>query len=198
MHYCASPNCPGYPYKASDMPHPMSTCGAKPIIVDRRALKPSDVAFTLEVSPEVHLPSDRDFSDPETVEAIKDALRNGNELAWCWLKMVATWTDTDGTEHKGDDTLGGCSFLSDGSHGSKRKQLDECVEAHDMRANALADLQKVVDRHDRHEAGRLVLEEMAAVPRATLQRWIDRGFMSVQKLAVLELNRRDIGGADGK
>jgi hypothetical protein len=30
LHQCAGPNCPGYPYKASDMPHP-ATCTAQPV-----------------------------------------------------------------------------------------------------------------------------------------------------------------------
>ncbi len=27
FHYCANPRCPGYKYKASDIPHPKETCG---------------------------------------------------------------------------------------------------------------------------------------------------------------------------
>lgn len=34
MHRCSSPNCPGYPWKASEMPHPRSVCGEPIVQID--------------------------------------------------------------------------------------------------------------------------------------------------------------------
>ena len=37
LHRCASPACPGYTVKASDRPHPLSTCGAPVLPVEAMA-----------------------------------------------------------------------------------------------------------------------------------------------------------------
>jgi hypothetical protein len=163
--------------------------------INRRKLKLKDVAFVVEVEPEQHAPvrgnaiaSGDDAADRELEDQIIAALDSGIDEAWCTIMVKATW---DG--HEGFDSLGCCSFLP-GTHEPVKKQVEQCVDDHQMREQALADLQRAVDRHDREQSGKLVLEAMGAVPEKTLKSWVARGFQTVVPLAKAELKRRAIPG----
>lgn len=50
----------------------------------------------------------------------------------------------------------------------------------------------------RKRAERRVLRATAAIPEAALQRWLQRGFMTVVPLARAELRRRNLGATSGR
>src|SRR3990172_11526141 len=74
--------------------------------------KESLVTYEITIEPE-----DMDFrgncsaidpkTDRETEQWIADQLVGGNELAWCWVKVVARFED-----YTGEDSIGGCSYAS--------------------------------------------------------------------------------------
>jgi hypothetical protein len=164
----------------------------------RRKLTEADVTFTVEVEQDEleirgnAMASGDDAADRELEDQIISQLDSGNMAAWCTVTVVARWTDPAGDTFEGTDNIGACSFL-DGLHEPVAAQVEGCVDDHGMRQNALVDLQRTVDTHDRRQAGELVLEAMAAVPKTTLERWIARGFKTVVPLAKAELVRRKIG-----
>ncbi len=71
------------------------------------------VEFTLECMPEdlqIHGNAsaiDED-TDNEIEQMIIDQLNDGNEWAWCCVKMTASWKGIEGTDY-----LGGCSYKSE-------------------------------------------------------------------------------------
>jgi hypothetical protein len=99
--------------------------------------KESLVTYEITVEPE-----DTDFHgncsaiDPETdrenEQWIANELRNGNECAWCWVKVVARFE-----EYTGEDSMGGCSYKS-------REELDECLIP-DMKGEARAVLRNAIE-----------------------------------------------------
>lgn len=53
-------------------------------------------------------------TDKEIVEHIKEELRNGNDWAWCQVRVVASYVDDDGNEYTGESSwLGDCSYESE-------------------------------------------------------------------------------------
>ncbi len=168
--------------------------------VNRRKLKESDVTFTVEVEPEGMpfrgnaMASGDENVDNEVNDAIESELASGNEAAWCRITVTAGWIDTSNIEHEhyyGCDCLGGCSFLSS-VHEPVSAQIKQCVDDHGMRKEALADLQRAVNEHDRKQADSLVIEAIRAVPEKTIQSWVKRGFKTVLPLAKAELKARSI------
>lgn len=67
-------------------------------------------------------------TDRENEQWVTDQLNSGNELAWCWVGVRATFG-----EYHGDDSLGGISCKN-------RKDLDALIKEHGMHENALASL----------------------------------------------------------
>ena len=71
-----------------------------------------------------------DATDRENEQWVTDELNRGNDLAWC---SVLVYAKIDGFE--GWDSLGGVSCRN-------QADLDEVIESHDMRGEALADLKR--------------------------------------------------------
>lgn len=69
-----------------------------------------------------------DAVDRESEQWITDQLNSGNELAWCWIEVRASFEGFEGT-----DSLGGVSVRN-------RAELDELIKDHGMKENALASL----------------------------------------------------------
>jgi hypothetical protein len=103
--------------------------------------KESLVSYEVTIEPE-----DVDFHgncsawDPETdrkaEQWIADELARGNELAWCWVKVVARFED-----YKGEDSMGGCSYKA-------RAELDADLIP-DMKAEARAVLRNAIEYRTR-------------------------------------------------
>ncbi len=166
--------------------------------VNRRKLTEADVTFTVEVLEEDTqvrgnaVASDDDAADKELEDEIIQRLENGHVEAWCCLRVKAEWTAPDGTVFEGVQHLGCCSFLpNDTIHKSTSAQIAESVDDYAMKSEALADLQREVDRADHREAGQLVLEAIGGIPDKTLNRWVREGTGYVP-LAKAELVRRAI------
>ena len=106
--------------------------------------KKKESLVTYEVTIE---PEDMDFrgncsaidpkTDRETEQWIADQLVGGNELAWCWVKVVARFED-----YTGEDSIGGCSYAS-------RAELDECLIIPDMKERARAALRNAIEYRTR-------------------------------------------------
>ena len=64
-------------------------------------------------------------TDREHERWIRDQLERGNEYAWCRIVVKASWRGFEGY-----DSLGACSYES-------RASLDQAIEYHGMRAEAL-------------------------------------------------------------
>jgi hypothetical protein len=110
-----------------------------------RKLRASEVTFEVSVDPECESPegmfaSGDDEQDAADVKSILDAVEAGNAEAWCCITVKAEWEGLTGIDH-----LGGCSFLR-GVHRSVQAQIDECVDDHGMREEALAALNAEVQR----------------------------------------------------
>lgn len=106
-----------------------------------RKLKASDVTFTVQLEQEDmpvrgHFATGEDDLDRKLEQEICDALDAGNVEAWCSITVTATWAAPDGTNYTGHDHLGCCSHLGD----KLDEQVEQTVEAHDMRGEALRDL----------------------------------------------------------
>ncbi len=166
--------------------------------VNRRKLTEADVTFTVEVLEEDTqvrgnaVASDDDAADKALEDEIVSRLESGHVEAWCCLRVKAEWTAPECTVFEGLQHLGCCSFLpNDTIHKSTRDQIAESVDDYAMKSEALADLQREVDRADYREAGELVLEAIGGIPDKTLHSWVrDRsGFLP---LAKAELVRRAI------
>lgn len=92
------------------------------------------VEFSIECMPEdMQIEGNASAIDPETDKEIADSiyeqLENGNEWAWCTVKVVASYK-----EHEGVDYLGGCSYKSEADF----KEVGGYYE--DMKQAAFADL----------------------------------------------------------
>ncbi len=71
------------------------------------------VDFTIECLPEDmqiegNASAIDEDTDNEIAQHIHDELNNGNEWAWCTVKVTATYKG-----HEGTDYLGGCSYKSE-------------------------------------------------------------------------------------
>lgn len=97
-------------------------------------LTEADVEFEIECLPE-HIPvrgnamaSDDPDLDREQEDSIIRDLENGNEWAWCCVKVTASWNGFVGTDY-----LGGCSYKSE-------EDFKACDYFEDMKGEALSDL----------------------------------------------------------
>jgi hypothetical protein len=110
-----------------------------------RTLKPSDVTFTLECLAEDTpvrgnaMASGDDATDREAEDWVNCQLRDGNEWAWCTVKVTAEWQTFRGVAY-----LGCCSYLSEedfrvgGYYESmKDEALDDLNESIERIAKAL-------------------------------------------------------------
>lgn len=95
-------------------------------------------------SPHGHFDSGDADADAQLVRDICESYNAGNEYAWCWVRVTATYTDpTTGEVSTGEDTLGAVSCLRDDDRDMSAAQcFEELIgpKEYDMRANALADL----------------------------------------------------------
>src|SRR5512147_2555632 len=115
-----------------------------------------DVTYTLELEPEQDAPEGHFSYDTEeenraAVAAIRAGIASGNEWAWCWIRVVATWNGIEGT-----DSLGGCSFAD-------RADFEASGYWSDMKHEALKHLESEIERH---------AEQAAEAKRAELARFL--------------------------
>ncbi len=72
------------------------------------------IEITLTCNPEEEdyrgnvMASGDDAVDREAERWVADQLNSGNDWAWCWVRVEVKWHG-----FTGDDTLGGCSYLSE-------------------------------------------------------------------------------------
>ena len=104
-----------------------------------KTLTEKDVRFAIEIAPEDasiegNCCAIEPETDAETEAYIKRELRNGNEWAWCVVKVTASWKG-----HKGTDYLGACSYKS---------EADFIAGGYfeDMKRAALAELNDTIKR----------------------------------------------------
>jgi hypothetical protein len=100
-------------------------------------IKDSQIVYSIECLPETTplegnvLASGNDAEDKAAEDGVRQQLEAGNEWAWCTVKVTA---EIPGTEFKGVDYLGCCSY----------KSLENFIECNDyyadMKAEAKADL----------------------------------------------------------
>lgn len=109
-----------------------------------RKLTEADVVFYLECEPE-DIPvrgncmaSGDDAFDKECEDKILAELDDGNEWAWCCVKVTARLNQCPSLE--GNAFLGGCSYESEEDF------IKHSGYYEDMKRQALADLQKQVDQ----------------------------------------------------
>ena len=69
-------------------------------------------------------------TDRENEQWVTDQLNSGNECAWCWVGVRATFG-----EYHGDDSLGGISCKN-------HEDLEALIKGHGMYENALANLKE--------------------------------------------------------
>lgn len=135
-----------------------------------RKLTAKDVTFTVEIEAEdLEVRGHFMSGDPEYAEqdrALEDriiaAANRGDVEAWCCIVVKATW-ETDGDTFVGTDHLGACSFLEpievNGETWSVQRQIDDTVESHGMREQALEDLNAEIKRQ--RAAARKLLRQTA-------------------------------------
>ena len=114
-----------------------------------RKLTAKEVTFTLDVTQDDidfrgnAMASGDDAADRELEDEIAAALDRGDIEAWCRIVVKAHYQGFEGF-----DSLGGCCFLGpievDGETWSVKRQINEHVEAHGMREQALDDLNERV------------------------------------------------------
>ena len=120
-----------------------------------RKLTEDDVEFHIQISPE-YIPIHGNVSaiDDETdarVEAdIRRELANGNEWAWCVVRVTARWADYEGHAY-----LGGCSYADEETFRHPDGYYPQ------LQAEALEELNSIVVKH----ANAVVLEKDPMVPR---------------------------------
>ncbi len=119
-------------------------------------------------------------ADREIADDILERLNRGDYEAWCGVIVEARHG-----EHLGGDSIWGNTL-------SREYTEDTVADEHGMRDNALAELQKEVDRAALKGAGQAVLDAIGAIPEAKLRSWIKRGYSTVSPLAKLELQRRKL------
>lgn len=76
-------------------------------------------------------------ADKELEDEILAALERGQVEAWCCLVVTATYTDEQGNEYSGADSLGCCSFQPGRSERRLQDAIGEHVESHGMKETAL-------------------------------------------------------------
>lgn len=114
-----------------------------------RKLAAKDVVFTVAIEQDDMpvrgnaMASGDDAADREVEDAILASLERGDIEAWCTIVVKAHWQGFSGI-----DTLGGSSFLGpievEGEMWSVERQVNESITAHDMRGQALADLNGLI------------------------------------------------------
>lgn len=154
-----------------------------------KKLTREDVQFEIRVEPDEtcseadirgSFATGDDDADREQADDIIRRLRAGDETAWCGVIVEARYGD-----HIGGDSMWG-NVLSDDY------TAETVAEHHGMFDNALAALQRDIDKAALNAAGEAVLAELGNVPEAKLRYWISRGYTSVSKLARLEIKRRKL------
>ena len=152
--------------------------------VNRRKLKLSDVEITIDAEGE-DMGLEGHFDDKETEREIIESYESGNGYAWCCAIVRATWTHPDGTVLTGRDTLGGVACLPT-ENKTAEQEFESTVKDHGMQEQALADLQREVNEHDKRKLERDILDELASLSATDLKRGI------TTRTVVLELRRRAI------
>lgn len=153
-----------------------------------KRLTPADVTFEVRTEPEdIEIRGNLMSGDPEYEQAdrgledtIIERVNSGDYEAWCLVIVEARHG-----EHLGGDSLGGCSLSGDYT-------ADTVAEEHGMHANALAELQKEVDRAALKDAERAVLDALAEVPEDKLARLSTSNPVVVSRVVWLEQERREI------
>ncbi len=109
------------------------------------------VEYRVEVEAE-HTPvrgnaqaSGDDADDKAVEDAILAALERGQVEAWCCLVVSAHYTDEQGNEYTGLDSLGCCSFEPGRSDRRLQDAIGEHVESHGMKQEALDRLLKEIE-----------------------------------------------------
>lgn len=112
----------------------------------KRAFKPrvltaADVTFEVTTeADDVHdvagsFATGDDALDRAQEREIIERLEAGDDSAWCGVIVTATWTDEDGNEYTGSDSLWACVLTDDYT-------AETVAEHYDMRGEALADLNR--------------------------------------------------------
>lgn len=158
--------------------------------VNRRKLRLTDVEITIDTEEE-DMQIRGHFDDPETEREIIESYQSGNGFAWCYVIVTAKWVDPSGFEHTGRDTLGGVSCLPTEDM-TARQAFEALVKDHGMAEQALADLQREVNEHDKRELERQITAHVQSLSDQTLNSWVNRSFQTVLPIATLELRRRAI------
>lgn len=115
-----------------------------------RKLTLDEVQISYEVQPEEmisvegHLATDEPEKDREQEREIVEAVNRGYVEAWCTLVVKASWQHWSAI-----DVLGGCSFEPGLSTAELTKQVEDTIEWHDMKAEALNSLQKLLETDSR-------------------------------------------------
>ena len=109
-------------------------------VSDYKPLTADEVTFETKVEYEDipvrgnYMCTDEPELDKQAEDEVIKRLEQGDMLAWCCVVVTATWEG-----HSAYDSLGGCSF-------EKQSDIDECVEMHGMKANALLALNESIKR----------------------------------------------------
>ncbi|HEY3499106.1 MAG TPA: hypothetical protein VGK73_30660 [Polyangiaceae bacterium] len=110
-----------------------------------RPLTASDVTFTVRIEQDDipvrgnALASGDSAVDREVEDEILACLDRGDVEAWCSITVEARWRGYVGRDH-----LGACSHLPGDGRPSLAKQVEQTIEWHEMRAQALADLNEIL------------------------------------------------------
>lgn len=92
---------------------------------------------TIEIGPEDIAPRDQ-FERADDIAAVEASIKQGNEWAWCWVKVTAKWLGFEGS-----DSLGACSYASEADFRRPGGYFD------DMRETALRELKGAIERAGR-------------------------------------------------
>lgn len=156
-----------------------------------------DVTYALEVepeqdSPEGHFAYETEAENQAAVAAIYAAIASGNEWAWCWIRVVATWNGIEGS-----DSLGGCSFTD-------RADFEQSGYWSDMQHNALRDLESAIERHAERAADAKRAEMAKFLASSGVRVWSDRSiielpsgkhaFLGVRKDGTVTLEHAKVAG----
>lgn len=106
-----------------------------------RKLTAADVTFEIRIEQDDipvrgnAMASGDDAADRECEDAILAQLDAGNVEAWCSITVVAKWRG-----HEGSDHLGCCCHLPGEGQPSLAEQVEQTIEWHGMRQQALVAL----------------------------------------------------------
>lgn|SRR5512139_140176 len=153
-----------------------------------KRLTPADVTFEIRTEPEDtevrgnFMSGDPEYeqADRELEDRIIERLNSGDYEAWCGVIVEARYG-----EHLGGDSIWGNTLSDDYT-------ADTVAEEHGMRENALAELQKEVDRAALKAAERAVLDALSEVPEDKLARLSTSNPVVVSRVVWLEQERREI------